>query len=694
MSSAPHPESRQEDGACFAYLILAHKEPRQVEALAARILELSPCAQVVVHHDLAADDLPWGGRPPSRIHFVERGRVLWGDWSIVEATLRMVRFALERLRADWFVVLSGEHWPVKDLWQWEATTAASDIDAFVEADPLPKRLRFGRSDEGANMYLSRCVHRWVSVHQPGMSVAHRAIGGLWKLSLYLNPIFTVEYSHRRETWFFGRPRSRGPVKHWAFYKGSQWIAFGRRAAESILHTDPALSEWFRGGHIPDETYFHTVLRHAEDLVVTTDVVTYVPIGPQKPTARWMVLTPEDLPAVWSSGAAFARKIDLANRPEVIEAMNAEVNRRLAARDGPGGTDTTNTGGRPRSTEPGAHPDLPACVAVVGMHRSGTSATAGLLVGLGLAGPRAEDLVPASESNQRGHWESEAVHMCNVRVLAARGADTYAPPPPESSWENDRKFDPLRVEAAQWYSSTFDGRPVVLKDPRLCITLPLWRSALPGLLATIFVLRDPLEVARSLQARDELPIVLGLALWDRYVRSAALSLEGSPTLVVDYAAMLADPVKWSDVVCGYLEELGVHLDPDSRGAGLKFLDARLRHQTSDRSEYEPLIGAHREVHAIMTERVGTHAAWKPPELPPAPPWADYVLQLRREVVLAKHELYWTKSSRMFRAAERALALCGKRPTTVDITVRNVRAKDTAGPVSSLSQMAAIIRAGAR
>ncbi len=39
-----------------------------------------------------------------------------------------------------------------------------------------------------------------------------------------------------------------------------------------------MTDWFRHGHIPDETYFHTVLRHDKDLVVTTDDVTYVPIG--------------------------------------------------------------------------------------------------------------------------------------------------------------------------------------------------------------------------------------------------------------------------------------------------------------------------------------------------------------------------------------------------------------------------------
>lgn len=661
MSAVRHLASSEDENPCFAYLLLTHKDPRQVEALAARILELSPRAQVVVHHDLTADDVPWGGRPPSRVHFVERGQVLWGDWSIVEATLRMIRFALDRLHADWFVVLSGEHWPVADLEEWEGAAVRSGIDAFVEADALPKRLRFGRSDEGGNMYLSRCVHHWVTVPQPRAAVAHRAIGGLWKLSLYLSPMFTIEYSHRRRAWFFGRPRARSHLENLVFHKGSQWIAFNRRGAQAILETDPGLTQWFRGGHIPDETYFHTTLRAAEDLVVTADVVTYVPIGPKTPTPQWMVLTLDDLPTVWNSGAVFARKVDLANRPEVIDALDGEVDRRRTASGPPApSVHETEAATSPRPPERRSYQDPPACVAVVGMHRSGTSATAGLLVGLGLTAPKADDLVPASESNQRGHWESETVHMCNVRVLAARGADTYAPPPPSAGWELDRKFDPLRTEAAQWYRSTSEGGPVVLKDPRLCMTLPLWRSALPGPLASIFVLRDPLEVARSLQARDELPIVLGLALWDRYLRSAALSLRGSPTLVVDYSAMVTDPVKWSDVMCAYLEELGVSLGRDARGAALKFLDARLRHQTTDRSDYEPLIGAHREVHAILTERVGTHAFWEPPELPPAPPWTEYILQLRREVVLARHELYWTKSSRVFRAARALWRLTGSGP----------------------------------
>ena len=641
-------------------MILTHKDPRQVEALAARILELSPWGEVVIHHDLASDDLPWDGRPPSRVHFVERSEVLWGDWSIVEATLRLMRFALEQLQADWFVILSGEHWPAADLRTWEATADASGVDAFVEADPLPGDLSFGRADEARNMYLSRCIHRWVSVRQPHLLTGQRVVFRLSKLSLYVTPIVTLEYSHRRKTWFVGRPRPRRAMHDWLFYKGSQWIAFNRRSARTILETDPAVTDWFRRGHIPDETYFHTVLHHADELVVATDVVTYVPVGPVPPTDRWMVLRLEELPAVWRSGAPFARKVDLAERADVIHAMNAEVDQSRLAREAPthAAPDTRGTQGSEGSVRTGSA--APGCIPVVGMHRSGTSATAGLLVGLGLKGPSPHDLVPASSSNERGHWESESVHMTNVRVLAALGGDTYAPPPPAVGWEDDPKFGSLRAEAAEWFASTHDGEPVVLKDPRLCITLPLWKSALPGEVATLFVLRDPLEVAHSLLARDELPIVLGLALWDRYVRAAVLSLRGSPTLVVDYAAMLADPVKWTDVVCGYLEDMGVRLDPRTRIADSAFLDAGLRHQRRDDAEFEPLVGAHRAVHEILVGRAGTSSMWEPPDLPPPPPWAEYVLQLRREVVLARHELYWTQSSRVYRAAQALWRLTGSGP----------------------------------
>ena len=211
-----------------------------------------------------------------------------------------------------------------------------------------------------------------------------------------------------------------------------------------------MTDWFRRGHIPDETYFHTVLRHDKDLVVSTDVVSYVPTGPNRPTVRWMVLKLEELPAVWRSGAAFARKVDPAERPEVIRALNAEVDRRRAAGPGPDHHHPQKPAPTPLppSAENESPRDPPACVAVVGMHRSGTSATAGLLVGLGLTPPKLDDLFPAEQSNERGHWESRAVILHSLKVMGTLGGRTYSPPPPTSGWEVRPEFDSLRAEAAR------------------------------------------------------------------------------------------------------------------------------------------------------------------------------------------------------------------------------------------------------
>jgi hypothetical protein len=297
--------------------------------------------------------------------------------------------------------------------------------------------------------------------------------------------------------------------------------------------------------------------------------------------------------------------------------------------------------------PGVREGLAPGVAVVGMHRSGTSATAGLLVGLGLEGPREDDLVPADKSNERGHWESEAVHQCNSHVLAARGATAYAPPPVETGWESAPRFDDARREAAQWFTSTSAGRPLVMKDPRFCLTLPLWRSAVPARLGAVLVLRDPLEVARSLQARDSIPVMLGLAMWDRYLRSAAVGLAGLPTLVVEYNAMLANPVKATESMSGFLEQLGVGAEAGTRDAAAGRLDPQLRHQARDRDEYDDVVRPLRDVLGVLAERRGSHDAWQPPAFSPEPPWVDDVLFLRREFASAARELYWIKESRAFR-----------------------------------------------
>jgi len=296
-----------------------------------------------------------------------------------------------------------------------------------------------------------------------------------------------------------------------------------------------------------------------------------------------------------------------------------------------------------------------------MHRSGTSATAGLLIGHGLTGPPADDLVPPSPSNERGHWESRAVNRCNTRLLATWGATAFAPPQLSPGWEEAREMAPFREDAHRWFTTTFAGAPVVLKDPRLCLTLPLWRSAIPGPMGAVLVLRDPMDVARSLHARDNLPIVVGLAMWDRYLRSAAAGLDGLPTLVLRYDVLLADPVTASESVGEFLGLLGIAGAGDPRDIAAGSIDPALRHHDAGADDSDALVHEEREVLAVLSARPGMHDSWQPPLLPPAPTWVDEVLTLRREYESVRRELGWIKTSRAYRFAGAVWRRTGQRPT---------------------------------
>jgi Core-2/I-Branching enzyme len=307
----------------FAYLLLTHERPRQVEELGTRLLELSPSADIVVHHDLASPDLPWGGQTVGPIHFVPRGNVLWGDWSMVEATLRLLRFAVDNLSSDWFVLVSGDHRPVTDLQTWECKVIESRFDAYLPAEKLEGRLRFGPTHVESNLYMTRSRHRWASFSRPRSPLLHRGVGGLMKLSQWVQPIIAMEFAHRRDAWVIGWRRSTRALQGLRFYRGSQWIVLSRKAALKALTTEPLLTEWFQRSWIPDETFLQTVLR-TSDLVVSDAPSTFVLETPDQPFTGWMQLTLEDLPAVWDSGTAFARKVDALSRPQVAAAIDGVV----------------------------------------------------------------------------------------------------------------------------------------------------------------------------------------------------------------------------------------------------------------------------------------------------------------------------------------------------------------------------------
>jgi hypothetical protein len=100
---------------------------------------------------------------------------------------------------------------------------------------------------------------------------------------------------------------------------------------AALSIDPAVVAWFKHSWIPDEAFLHTALRQVPGLRIADQRTTFVLDTPAQPYPGWMRLSLDDLPAAWASGLPFARKVDLATRPEVVARIDEVVDRQAARR---------------------------------------------------------------------------------------------------------------------------------------------------------------------------------------------------------------------------------------------------------------------------------------------------------------------------------------------------------------------------
>lgn len=222
--------------------------------------------------------------------------------------------------------------------------------------------------------------------------------------------------------------------------------------------------------------------------------------------------------------------------------------------------------------------LPLVLLVLGMHRSGTSATARALNCVGADVPSV--LLEANEFNEQGYWEPKALVELNDELLAAC----------DSRWDDWRAFDWDRLSpyqnrlfadrAREQLRGFLAGRErLVLKDPRICRLLPFWRPVLLDLdvrVKLVLVFRHPDEVARSLAHRDGMSRSEAHLLWLRHNLDAERDSRGLVRAVVDFSAMVKSP---TDMLCRMAEVLSEDwIERSARRLGETALgiDAKLKH----------------------------------------------------------------------------------------------------------------------
>ena len=271
---------------------------------------------------------------------------------------------------------------------------------------------------------------------------------------------------------------------------------------------------------------------------------------------------------------------------------------------------------------------PEGILVLGMHRSGTSAVAGLARLLGLATCVSSDLITGMPWNPAGHWESRSLTRLNDRLLAEMGHTWWYPPPSGTRYPVvASRIETAPGIAVRDFDRSHPAAPWVWKDPRTCLTLPFWRQALDRPLAGIVVFRHPIDVATSLRFRNGLPLSFGLALWERYTRLLVEHAGGLPVLVARYDDIVEDPLRWCQAVAGFLADLGIRVRPGAEDDVCRFVDPRQRHSRRGGVRTDTGTAGLKEVFGTLDGMVGAHRSFETPALPVEDPSVATELQSR-------------------------------------------------------------------
>jgi hypothetical protein len=223
-----------------------------------------------VHVDAKFDSAPFERIRLPRVHFVKpRIAVYWGEFSMVEAILRLMQSALAAAeKFDYLVLISGTDYPIRPIDELEAFLQANAGAQFINLVKMP--------DDNVSKPLARLRYYKVLSGNP-LAVPLK----IARAALIRSGLLSAQRSYEAAL------RGREP------YAGSTWWALTRDACQYVLDfvaDEAAFVRFYRNTWFPDEGMIHTIIGNSPFASRVRRNLTYTdwsargahpePIGPQ------------------------------------------------------------------------------------------------------------------------------------------------------------------------------------------------------------------------------------------------------------------------------------------------------------------------------------------------------------------------------------------------------------------------------
>jgi hypothetical protein len=227
---------------CF--LVLVHNNVQHFERLISALS--APETGIFLHIDKKADARPFEEIAARYGCTIAENRVQinWGGWTMVQATLNLMKCALNSGQEyDYFCLISGGDYPLRPV---------SGLLEFFSVDPRIDYIRsVPMTDADKSKPISRITKFRFEVPNPvRRSHIHQRVKR--KLNLWIEAL----------------PIARDYEKALKVHPcaGSQWWALTHSTVRSIMNfvdDHPSFTGFFRNTFVPDESFFQTVLERVD-----------------------------------------------------------------------------------------------------------------------------------------------------------------------------------------------------------------------------------------------------------------------------------------------------------------------------------------------------------------------------------------------------------------------------------------------
>lgn len=240
------------------YIILTHKSPTQLERLISRLDDEE--ATFFIHIDLKANIKKFKYLEKENVIFLEdRVDVIWGDFSIVQATLNAMKSVVQHRNQGYTILLSGQDYPIKSKKEIKEYLSKNQDFDFIDS---------ARIETVWWRYRERTVARKInfSSKKKDFSVIYSIfdIRNLFEFCILgYNILKFLIYSplkNYKKLFFALSTKREIPIP--TQYGGWAWWAFRYETVKGILEIIEKRKEiidYYKECALPDEMFFQTLI---------------------------------------------------------------------------------------------------------------------------------------------------------------------------------------------------------------------------------------------------------------------------------------------------------------------------------------------------------------------------------------------------------------------------------------------------